>query len=236
MRIAVLGKGFIGSKLVDHLSKNHEVTNIRKDNYLSCKGMEFDVFINANGNSKRFLAEQAPKWDFEANCVSTFNTLLDFKFKKYIHLSTLDVYKGSVYGNNKAIAEWILFEYQEKYNYSLNILRMSMLVDKTKELGVVADIQKEKVLGVSKDSQFQIFNISGLITWVDILLKNQRHQLILDLAGYPAMTMSKIENVLGKKGIYKENSPTHYYNYAMEGTKLFGPVKTSEEYLRESLE
>jgi hypothetical protein len=70
-------------------------------------GESFDIFINANGNSKKYWANQNPLLDFDVSVTSVYKTLFDFKFKKYIYLSSLDIFKNSVYGKNKLIAEEI---------------------------------------------------------------------------------------------------------------------------------
>lgn len=95
MRIAVLGyKGFVGSAIYQHFSDSgkYEVVGIGRENYASFIGEHFDVFINANGNSKKLLAAKEPKYDFEMNVKTTLDTLLDFKTDKYVYISSVDVY------------------------------------------------------------------------------------------------------------------------------------------------
>lgn len=235
MKIAILGLGFVGSKVLKRLSEKHEVTGITRANYESLKGTEYDVFINCAGNSKKYLAEKDPKWDFEQNCTATFDTLYDFKFKRYVHLSTLDVYRESVYAQNKCIAEAILTSYQKQLDYDLIIIRSSFITGKDKDKGIIYDIQHEKTLGISKESKFQIITANGIINFIERALLKKDRLVVVNLSGYPAVSMEEIEGILGKQGIYKEGAPTHVYDYSVEDARKYSHIKTSEEYLRESL-
>lgn len=86
MKIAILGSnGFIGNNLFKELSKEFFVVGITRDNYEEYVGKKFDIFINANGSSKKYWAENHPLEDFELNVLSVYKTLLDFKFMKTIY-------------------------------------------------------------------------------------------------------------------------------------------------------
>ena len=87
-RIAILGgSGMLGADLVKYLSKAKEVVSITRENYEDIKnsGAEYDVLINANGNSKRFWANQNPVEDFDKSTRSVYLSLFDFKAKLYIY-------------------------------------------------------------------------------------------------------------------------------------------------------
>ena len=94
MRVFILGGGgFVGSafgRLFDHLKIPHEV--ITRANYDSLRGQHCDVLINANGNSKKFLADRDPKGEFDASVRSVVHSLEDFKAETYVFLSSGDVY------------------------------------------------------------------------------------------------------------------------------------------------
>ena len=237
MKIAVLGLGFIGSKLAKRLSEDHEVTGITRENYAAASllGAEYDVFINCAGNSKKYMAARDPKWDFQENCISTFNTLYDFKFKRYIFLSTLDVYKESIYARSKTVAESILVNYQRELKFELTILRSSFITGKDKDKGIVYDILHGQPLGISKESKFQIITVCGIGDFIESILPIHNPVMTFNITGHPALSMAEIETILGKEGIYKENAPTHVYDYDVSGARAWCKIKTSEEYLRESL-
>ncbi|MDD3370317.1 MAG: NAD-dependent epimerase/dehydratase family protein [Alphaproteobacteria bacterium] len=124
MIILIGGNGFVGSAYARVLrAMGQEVVVVEKDDYASHIGAECDVLINANGNSRKFFSREHPKEDFQASVASVRNSLVDFKYKKYVFLSTSDVYpdcsdpaltreelsldiaKQSPYGFHKYLAE-----------------------------------------------------------------------------------------------------------------------------------
>lgn len=87
------GRGFVGSAFVRYCQQNRlEHTVIDRANYAEFIGHSCDVLINANGNSKKFLAHQQPLQDFDASVRSVRASLIDFHAALYIYLSSCDVY------------------------------------------------------------------------------------------------------------------------------------------------
>jgi len=87
------GNGFVGSAYARVLAaQGREFTVITRDNYADLAGRACDVLINANGNSKKFLATQAPLDEFDASVRSVRASLVDFPCRTYVYLSTVDVY------------------------------------------------------------------------------------------------------------------------------------------------
>lgn len=87
------GNGFVGSAYARQLAaagRDYEV--ITRQNYAQFVGRSCHTLINANGNSKKFLATQAPLDEFDASVRSVRASLVDFKFESYVYLSTVDVY------------------------------------------------------------------------------------------------------------------------------------------------
>ena len=52
-------------------------------------GMHFDAIVNANGNSKKYLAEQDPQLDYEMSVESVSRSLADFRFETYVFISSV---------------------------------------------------------------------------------------------------------------------------------------------------
>ncbi len=87
------GEGYVGSaypRLFTRLGLDHQV--ITRANYADFVGRSCDVLVNANGNSKKFMADRDPKWEFDASVRSVVQALEDIKSNCYIQLSTGDVY------------------------------------------------------------------------------------------------------------------------------------------------
>ena len=125
MNIGVIGgHGFVGSGVCAAFeAEKHDVHAISRENYHEMTGMHFDAIVNANGNSKKYLAEQDPHLDYEMSVESVSRSLEDFCFETYVFVSSGDVYSEadtgilcsetdeavdrslSHYGRNKRAAE-----------------------------------------------------------------------------------------------------------------------------------
>jgi len=118
------GKGLIGSSIANYLKKNKKNFRvITKQNYNNYKNKNCSIIINANGNSSRYYANTYPKKDFYKSVITVFKSIFDFKYKKYVYISSGDVYEKinkksnekkiiktpcNYYGKNKFLAEQII--------------------------------------------------------------------------------------------------------------------------------
>lgn len=87
------GNGFVGSafaRLCAASGREHAV--ITRDNYESLKGRACDLFVNANGNSRKRLPVDQPVLDFDLSVRSVRASLVDFRYGLYVLLSSCDVY------------------------------------------------------------------------------------------------------------------------------------------------
>lgn len=226
MKIAVLGSnGFIGNNLFKELSREFSVIGITRDNYKKYVGEKFDIFINANGNSKKYWAENHPLEDFGSNVLSVYKTLLDFKFKKYIYLSTIDtIRRDSVYGFHKYLAEQLLLEKIE----NVFILKLGTVIGPNLKKGVVYDLLNHFPLWVTEDSNFPLITIRGVTKEIKEIIKSGNFQGSYVVAGSKPLNVKQIAKFLGVKyRIRKEAIEKKYLDLS------FG--KTAKEYLKEYL-
>lgn len=87
------GAGFVGQAYPRLLAaKGLPYTLVTRENYASLIGTSCDILINANGNSKKFMSDHDPVWDFDASVVSVVRSLADFNAGTYVLLSSGDVY------------------------------------------------------------------------------------------------------------------------------------------------
>ena len=133
--LAIIGSGgMLGSDLARFFNTKFDVVPIDKKNYQTHIGRSFDIVINANGNSKRFWANQNPLDDFFASSVSVYQSILDFPCDLYIYISSPDVYEDHTdpnhakenigsnpeklqpYGFNKYLSELIVKNYSKKFS------------------------------------------------------------------------------------------------------------------------
>lgn len=87
------GNGFVGSAISRYCASSKiDFKVVTRENYENLKGEKCNVLINANGNSKKYLAKDQPLVEFDASVRSVRASLIDFKFDFYVHLSSCDVY------------------------------------------------------------------------------------------------------------------------------------------------
>ncbi|MDX2181872.1 MAG: NAD(P)-dependent oxidoreductase [Bryobacteraceae bacterium] len=87
------GRGFVGSAFVRFCqTRGLEHSVVDRDNYAAHTGRACSLFVNANGNSSKLLSKSDPMRDFEASVRTVRASLTDFRFDRYLHLSSCDVY------------------------------------------------------------------------------------------------------------------------------------------------
>jgi nucleoside-diphosphate-sugar epimerase len=87
------GRGLLGSAFARVCEKRGQPFEIiDRQNYSIYAGAHCDIFVNANGNSRKPLAKTEPLRDFDASVRSVRASLVDFRCDRYIHLSSCDVY------------------------------------------------------------------------------------------------------------------------------------------------
>jgi dTDP-4-dehydrorhamnose reductase len=235
MRVGIIGyKGFVGSALytVFSNSKNLEVVGIGRAEYPDYVGKNFDVLINANGNSSKLLAEREPKKDFEMNVLATLNSLRDFSFNKYVYVSTIDIYcdksasestsedaiispsKLSNYGFSKYLGEILT----QKYAVDWLILRLGGMVGENMKKGPAYDILNLQKLFVSSKSHFQFINTHEVANITKYLIENNRMG-IYNIVGDGNIQLSDFA-ALAKIKLTSEGTDVMDYNVSCGKLKL----------------
>lgn len=164
------GNGFVGSGFARELERaGTPYKIITRTNYDELVGETCDVFINANGNSSKLLGRTDPKAEFRASVLSVRDTLADFKFGKYVFLSTSDVYPNpsspestdesceievaaqSTYGFHKYLAEQCVRHSAPEWL----IIRQGGFVGPGLKKNAVFDVLHGDKVWVHPDSRFQ---------------------------------------------------------------------------------
>lgn len=167
------GNGFVGSAFARVLAGlGRPFAVITRANYDSFVGKSCDILINANGNSKKFFAADDPKKEFQASVASVRNSLVDFRFEKYILLSTGDVYpdcsspdltredsiidiaRQSPYGFHKYLADQCVRHAARRWL----VIRQGGFVGPGLKKNAVFDVLHGDKLWVHRDSRFQFIH------------------------------------------------------------------------------
>lgn len=171
------GRGFLGSALAHYCkTRGWSYAAIGKDEYPAYIGRSCDLLINAAGNSRKFLAQEAPIEDFDLSVRSVRTSLEDFRYGRYIQFSSADVYpdpsspdttredvlidpaRQSRYGFHKYLAEQCVHHRAPR---SL-ILRLSGFVGTGMRKNGIYDLLKGSALWVDPGSEFQFMHTQDL--------------------------------------------------------------------------
>lgn len=246
-KVAIIGSnGMLGADLMNYFSDTFDVTGITRENYKEHINKNFDVLINANGNSRRYWANQNPKDDYEASVNSVKNSLKDFKFSQYIFISSSDVYPD--HGNPQKNSENTQIDTTKLESYGLHkyqaeqlvnklssftILRCSAMLGKNLKKGVIFDLQNKQPLFVTKDSYLQFITTEAVAEIIEYLILNNKNNEIYNCGGMGHIEVDEIAELLNEPFIPQKD--TMKQEYEMNVNKLYTiyPLKTSNEYLQE---
>lgn len=196
--IVIGGHGFVGQGIVQEAQAlGFEVLVAGRDTYDAFKGQPCDVLINANGNSRKFLARQDPALDFDLSVRSVQRSLTDFTARHYVFLSSIDVYPNvsdpaanneevaiqsdllSPYGFHKYLAEQLV----RYHRPDALILRMGGFVGPGLWKNPIFDLLTGAELRVHPDSAFQYLQTRDLGQILFALLAAQPRGGIFNVAG-----------------------------------------------------
>lgn len=246
--LAIIGSnGTLGSDLVEYFNANFQVTSITRENYQSHIGKTFEILINANGNSKRFWANQNQEDDFFASTVSVYKSIFDFNCDIYVYISSPDVYVNhgdpkftkesekiepknlEPYGFHKYLSELIVKKYKEKFL----ILRLAMILGENLKKGPIYDAINNNPLRVSIDTRLQLITTSAIAEIIEILLDKSLTNETLNIGGIGAFPFTKMEKYFNKEIQISNKAETQVYEMNIEKVRQVYPkLKTSEEYLK----
>jgi len=229
------GNGFVGSAFLRYFKNNDQASiNITRNNYDDYKGTKCDVFINADGNSKKYIAEKYPLKDFEMNVRTSLQTVLDFNFEKYILISSIDVYNDlsnpenntedasivpenlSNYGFDKYLSEQII----KKYCNNWLIFRLGGMVGKNLKKGPVYDIIHTKNLFVHPDSEFQYINTDDVAEIIMKVYTKQLNRGVFNICGTGTIKIGEIIEMYGKQNEKFDISNLKKQRYKINNNKI----------------
>lgn len=247
-RIAIIGSsGMLGSDLVKYLSPIFRVTPINRENYNTYIGSFFDIVINANGNSKRFWANQHPLEDFIKSTVSVYKTIFDFIYQEYIYLSSSDVYENhgdprsahekhvinadrlSFYGLHKLFSEILVRKHVKNYL----ILRSSMILGKNLKKGPFYDILHKQPLFIAKNSQLQLITTEEVANIIHFLLINNISKEVFNVGGLGTFSFTDVQKYFNTQISFSKGSEKQVYEMSVTKLQRRYPLRASIDYLQQ---
>ena len=162
--IAVFGaNGFVGSSICSELKNKRNFIKITRENFSQYKDEEFNIIINSAMPSKRFWAKQNPELDYKETVLKTKNILLNYKFKKIIHISSVSArcQLNTVYGRNKKESEDLVKSAKEYL-----IVRFAPLYGKGLTKGVLIDMINNSKVYIDGSTKYSFTDISWNAKWI----------------------------------------------------------------------
>lgn len=239
----------LGSDLVRYLTQYFSVTAITKENYTSFLHTPFDIVINANGNSKRFWANQNVLEDFSLSTVSVYKSVLDFPTDLYIYISSSDVYANhtgkrytkenqysdtdrlSSYGLHKYLSEMVVRNHSSTYL----ILRCSMMLGSELRKGPLYDILHGKPLYITKESKLQMITTQEIAKCIQFLIQKKDKNKTYNIGGKGVVYFTNIRKYIDTPLSFSRNAEKQQYEMDVSTLESIYPLKTSVVYLQEFL-
>jgi nucleoside-diphosphate-sugar epimerase len=242
VKIGLIGvRGFVGSSIAKKCSEHEwDVEPIHPDSPKA----EFDVLINANGNSKKYLAEKDPFLDFEKNVIATTKYLEKYRdsFGKYVHISSGEIYGKmgveqsaeeasadgfstslSNYGFSKVVAEQFITRHISE---SL-IVRLGGQIGPQQSKGPIYDLLNGVKLRVHPKSTFQFMRTEStaemLVKLIDLDATG-----VFNIASTQPISIMEIAQKFGFTPEYYENSKEYRSNMSIHKLQRVMPVPTCE--------
>lgn len=225
MKIGVIGaNGLVGKAICEEL----DAVEITRNNYGLHFGEKFDVLINANGNSSKWVANKYQVCDFVANVESVYHTMFDFNFKQYVYISSFDVHKNNIYGLHKRLAEMIV-----KYYTDYIILRCPIIIGKEMKKGFLYDALNDIPLYVNRNSEYQIISNIELAKIIRMLLEKKISSNLFYVGSINTLKINRLSTLVNRQITYRDGAQYENYLWDVSELKKIYPLKTAEEYIRD---
>jgi nucleoside-diphosphate-sugar epimerase len=240
------GQGFVGSAVVRHCqAQGIPHTVVQRENYASFRGQKCEILVNANGNSKKYLAQQDPLEEFSQTVRSVRASLVDFQAEHYVYLSTCDVYpdcsspeytqesapldvaRQSPYGFHKYLAEQCVRHAAPRWL----IVRLGGMVGPGMRKNPVFDILHDKPLWLDPASQLQFLHTDAVSQIVFGLMERNCWGEIVNVCGKGVLSLSEVGQLAGKPIRAQAGSPRVRYEVAIGKLESMQPVPQTSETL-----
>jgi nucleoside-diphosphate-sugar epimerase len=233
------GNGFVGSAYIRLLASRglpHQV--VTRENYDRLRGSACDILINANGNSRKFLADREPLKDFDLSVLSVARSLADFPCRRYVLLSSGDVYpdqsspavthegraidpaRQSRYGLHKSLAEQLV----RGSGTSWLILRMGGFVGPGLKKNAIHDMLAGEPVWLSPQSELQFISTDKAAAIVWAVVEKEVRGEIVNLGATGTVRLADIHARIGSSSIFRPDAPTIRYEVALDKLARLSPL------------
>lgn len=248
--IIIGGEGFVGSAYSRFCQQNNlDFLVINRSNYQENIGRECDLLINANGNSKKFLAKDNPLLEFDESVRSVRRSIVDFPSKKYIFLSSCDVYpdcstpestkedtiiditQQSPYGFHKYLAEQCVRHCHPDWL----IFRMGGFVGEGLKKNAIFDILYGDKLWLHPESQLQYIDTDSASEAVMKIISQGYTQEIFNLCGDGLIKLQDVIDRTQRKISLNGDTPPVCYQVSIDKIQTIVNIPSTHDTVMEFL-
>ncbi len=243
MENALIGfSGFVGSTLLKqaHFSKLFRSTNINK-----IENSELDVVVCAGAPAQKWIANRDPV-DDRKNIESLINYLRTIKCKKFILISTVDVFREPIgvdestpvdepglhpYGFHRRLLE----KFVEQHFKSHLIVRLPGLVGPGLRKNVIFDfLNNNNLHAIESRSIFQFYPMINL--WYDIRIALQASLSLVHLTAEPISVADVSLQGFGRPFTQILKTPPARYDMQTRHAQIFGSSGQYQYNARETIQ
>jgi hypothetical protein len=217
--------GFVGATILKNFSIQKKFNT---KNIIKIHKYNFNTLFCAAPSSLKFYANKYPRRDRD-NIIKLINFLKRAKCKKFIHISTIDIYnkktssnedtqivEKKLYGygkNRRTLEKFIINKFEDHH-----ILRLPNLIGDNLKKNVVYDIINNKNIFINSNNIQQWYNLKNLKKDLKIILNNKIKCINLVSEPFPIKLIFN-KNILNKK---QNSYPKLNYNIKSKHSYLFG--------------
>ena len=239
------GKGFVGSAICSMLAEHGEAfVSIGRENYRDYVGTGCEVFVNCDGNARRFWANQNPAEDFETNVSSTMRTLVDFQYGLYIFLSSVDVYADTTdpahnaedaeiqfegldpYGFHKWLSEQLVRRYAPQWL----ILRLGSMIGPGLKKNPVHDALAGQPIWLSAASRHSFIHTRVVAAALNRLVTGGYRNWIVNACGTGTVPMEDLHRLIGREVVFAPGAEARHQLYWVNNTRLTQLISVPESH------
>ena len=253
MKAIILGaRGLAGSAFMRVWPKlGIECVPLTRENYTEHRGSHADIFVNANGNSSKFLARKDPDGEHARSVAPVEDSLQHFNVDRYVLLSSSDVYPNTAdpaenaesaaidpgalshYGRYKFKAEQVL----ATANVPSLTLRLGGLIGPGLRKNPIYDLLYGDTLFVHPDSQFGYLHTDDLARATLELLQGAPDATLLNLAGRGLVRIADVMKRLQKEEMpIASDAPRIHFEINTKAAETHVELPTSEASLTRYLD
>jgi nucleoside-diphosphate-sugar epimerase len=223
---------------------------LSRENYRDFVGRRCEFLVNANGNSKKFRAQERPLEEFDESVRSVRASLVDFHADCYVYLSSCDVYADcsspqttaeegrvdvvaqSPYGFHKYLAEQCVRHAGERWL----ILRLGGLVGPGMRKNAIFDILQGGPLRLDPASELQYLSTDDAARLAFELFDRGLHGQIFNVCGNGLISLKDVIDAVGHRVDVLPGSPCVRYCVAVDKLARIVPIPQTRRTVSEFLQ